>query len=455
MKPTKQLIRSSLKFNLRSIGVAVAMMGAFAQSAYAADSELKTAIAKNYQSQLKPLFEYFHQNPELSFMETNTAARLAKELRAAGFEVTEGVGKTGVVAILKNGAGPLVMLRADMDGLPLEEKSGLPYASKVQQKDPDGKMQHVMHACGHDVHITSLVGTAVQMAARKQQWSGTLMLIGQPAEERVGGAAAMMKDQIWKRFGQPKYALAFHVDSGSEAGKIVAEEGSPYSGVDTVEITVHGIGTHGAYPHLGKDPVVIGSQIVLALQTIVTREVAPREPAVITVGSFHSGTKSNIISDQAKLQLSVRSESKETRALLLSAIKRVALNTARAAGLPENLLPEVVEVDTPTPPTLNDIPLTQHLKKVWTEKLGKDAFATPKMRDGMGAEDFPFFVSEPYIPSVYFSIGGTPKEDFERESKGGPAVPGHHSPLFKITPEPAVRAGVEASVIALLDLLKK
>lgn len=431
------------------------MMGAFAQSAYAADNELKTAIAKNYQSQLKPLFEYFHQNPELSFMETNTAARLAKELRAAGFEVTEGVGKTGVVAILKNGPGPLVMLRADMDGLPLEEKSGLPYASKVQQKDPDGKLQHVMHACGHDVHITSLVGTAVQMAARKQQWSGTLMLIGQPAEERVGGAAAMMKDQIWKRFGQPKYALAFHVDSGSEAGKIVAEEGSPYSGVDTVEITVHGIGTHGAYPHLGKDPVVIGAQIVLALQTIVTREVAPREPAVITVGSFHSGTKSNIISDQAKLQLSVRSESKETRALLLSAIKRVALNTARAAGLPENLLPEVVEVDTPTPPTLNDIPLTQHLKKVWTEKLGKDAFATPKMRDGMGAEDFPFFVSEPYIPSVYFSIGGTPKEDFERESKGGTAVPGHHSPLFKITPEPAVRAGVEASVIALLDLLKK
>lgn len=455
MKPTYQCIRSSLKHNLRSVGIAVALMGAFGQLAYAADSELKTAIAKNYQSQLKPLFEYFHQNPELSFMETNTAARLAKELRAAGFEVTEGVGKTGVVAILKNGAGPLVMLRADMDGLPLEEKSGLPYASKVQQKDPDGKLQHVMHACGHDVHITSLVGTAVQMAARKQQWSGTLMLIGQPAEERVGGAAAMMKDHIWKRFGQPKYALAFHVDSGSEAGKIVAEEGSPYSGVDTVEITVHGVGTHGAYPHLGKDPVVIGAQIVLALQTIVTREVAPREPAVITVGSFHSGTKSNIISDQAKLQLSVRSESKETRALLLSAIKRVALNTARAAGLPENLLPEVVEVDTPTPPTLNDIPLTQHLKKVWTEKLGKDVFATPKMRDGMGAEDFPFFVSEPYIPSVYFSIGGTPKEDFERESKGGPAVPGHHSPLFKITPEPAVRAGVEASVIALLDLLKK
>lgn len=451
MKSTSQFIQQSL----RPLGLALAIAAAFSSSAFAADSELKLAIAKNYNAQLKPLFEYFHQNPELSFMETNTSARLAKELRAAGFDVTEGVGKTGVVAMLKNGPGPLVMLRADMDGLPLEEKSGLPYASKAQQKDPDGKLQNVMHACGHDVHITSLVGTAVQMAARKNQWSGTLMLVGQPAEERVGGAALMMKDQIWKRFGQPKYALAFHVDSGSEAGKITAEEGSPYSGVDTVEIIVHGVGTHGAYPHLGKDPVVIGAQIVMALQTIVTREVAPREPAVITVGSFHSGTKSNIISDEAKLQLSVRSESKETRALLLSAIKRVAVNTGRAAGLPENLLPEVFERDTPTPPTLNDIPLTQHLKKVWTEKLGKDAFAQPKMRDGMGAEDFPFFVSDPYIPSVYFSIGGTPKEDFERESKGGPAVPGHHSPIFKITPEPAVRAGVEASVIALMDLLKK
>lgn len=430
-------------------------LAAQAQTAELQKTDLQKAIAQNYQSQLRPLFEHFHQHPELSFMETNTSARLAKELRAIGFDVTEGVAKTGVVAILKNGPGPLVMLRADMDGLPLEEKSGLPYASRVQQKDQEGKMQYVMHACGHDVHITSLIGTAVQMMARRAQWSGTLMLIGQPAEERVGGALAMMKDQVWQRFGKPDYALAFHVAADSEAGKITAEEGSPYSGVDTVEITVHGVGTHGAYPHLGKDPVLIASQIVVALQSIVSREIAPREPRVITVGSFHAGTKSNIISDHAKLQLSVRSENKETRALLLSAIKRVAKHTALAAGLPENLLPEVVEVDTPTPPTLNDIPLTQRLKKVWAERIGKDAFATTKMRGGMGAEDFPFFTSEPYIPSVYFSIGGTPKADFEREAKGGPAVPGHHSPLFKITPEPAIRAGVEASVVALMDLLKK
>lgn len=430
-------------------------LAAQGQTAELQKTDLQNAIAQNYQNQLRPLFEHFHQHPELSFMETNTSARLAKELRAIGFEVTEGVAKTGVVAMLKNGPGPLVMLRADMDGLPLEEKSGLPYASRVQQKDGEGKTQFVMHACGHDVHITSLIGTAVQMMARRAQWSGTLMLIGQPAEERVGGALAMMKDQIWQRFGKPDYALAFHVAADSEAGKITAEEGSPYSGVDTVEITVHGVGTHGAYPHLGKDPVLIASQIVVALQSIVSREIAPREPRVITVGSFHAGTKSNIISDQAKLQLSVRSENKATRALLLSAIKRVAKHTALAAGLPENLLPEVVEVDTPTPPTLNDVPLTQRLKKVWAERIGKDAFATTKMRGGMGAEDFPFFTSEPYIPSVYFSIGGTPKADFEREAKGGAAVPGHHSPLFKITPEPAIRAGVEASVVALMDLLKK
>lgn len=435
----------------------LALLGSLTLSSlsFAAQSELTLAVSKDYDAHLKPLFEYFHQNPELSFMEFNTSARLAKELRAAGFEVTEGVGKTGVVAIMKNGPGPLVMMRADMDGLPLEEKSGLAYASKVTQKNPDGTISNVMHACGHDVHITSLVGTAVQMAARRNAWSGTLMLVGQPAEERVGGARSMMQDQIWKRFGQPKYALAFHVGSGEEAGKIQVVEGSPYSGVDTVEIIIHGVGAHGASPHLGKDPVVLGAQIVLALQTIITREIAPREPALITVGSFHSGTKSNIISDLAKLQLTVRSESPATRAKLLTAIKRVAINTARAAGFPEDKLPEVIEVDTPTPPTLNDIPLTQRLKKVWADKLGKDIFAKEEPREGMGAEDFPFFTSDPYIPSVYFAVGGTPKADFEAAKKGGPPVPSHHSPLFKITPEPAIKTGVEATVIALMDLLKK
>ena len=420
-----------------------------------AQSDLKASIDKDYKASLGALFDYFHRNPELSFVETNTAARLAKELRAAGFEVTEGVGKTGLVAILKNGPGPMVMLRADMDGLPVQEKSGLPNASTAMQKDLAGNLMPVMHACGHDVHITSMIGTARQMIARRKEWSGTLMLIGQPAEEIVGGAKAMMDDQLWKKFGQPDYAITFHVNAAVEAGKIDAVEGSPWSGVDTVDILIHGQGAHGASPHRGRDPIVIGSQIVLALQTIISRERAPRDPAVITVGSFHAGTKSNIIGDIAKLSLTVRNESFETREMLLKAIKRVAINTARAAGVPENQLPEITIVGEPAPPTLNNIPLTKRLKKVWTEKLGVGIFDPNYQRLDMGAEDFPQFTTKPYIPSVYFSVGGTPKEAFEAEKAGGPPVPSHHSPLFKISAEPAVKTGVETTVIALIDLLQK
>lgn len=420
-----------------------------------AQSDLKASIDKDYKASLGALFDYFHRNPELSFVETNTAARLAKELRAAGFEVTEGVGKTGLVAILKNGPGPMVMLRADMDGLPVQEKSGLPNASTAMQKDLAGNLMPVMHACGHDVHITSMIGTARQMIARRKEWSGTLMLIGQPAEEIVGGAKAMMDDQLWKKFGQPDYAITFHVNAAVEAGKIDAVEGSPWSGVDTVDILIHGQGAHGASPHRGRDPIVIGSQIVLALQTIISRERAPRDPAVITVGSFHAGTKSNIIGDNAKLSLTVRNESFETREMLLKAIKRVAINTARAAGVPENQLPEITIVGEPAPPTLNNIPLTKRLKKVWSEKLGMGIFDPNYQRLDMGAEDFPQFTTKPYIPSVYFSVGGTPKEAFEAEKAGGPPVPSHHSPLFKISAEPAVKTGVETTVIALIDLLQK
>jgi amidohydrolase len=423
-------------------------------SALAANS-LQEQIQQDYQQHLAALFTHFHQHPELSHMETQTAKRLAKELRSAGFQVTEGVGKTGIVALLKNGPGPLVMMRADMDGLPVEEKSGLEYASKAMQKDWDGNQVHVMHACGHDVHITSLVGTARRMAAMKDKWSGTLMLVGQPAEERVGGAKGMMQDNIWGRFGQPDYALAFHVSSEIEAGKIVAVEGSPYSGVDSVDIIIHGVGAHGASPHRGKDPIVLGAQIVLALQTIVSREIAPKEPALITVGAFHSGTKHNIISDRAQLQLTVRNDSWETREQLIAAIKRVAVNLGRAAGLPEDKLPEVIIADEPTPPTVNDIALTQRLKKAWAANMGQPVFDENYKRLGMGAEDFPFFTTKPYIPSTYFAVGGTPPEAFAAEKAGGPAVPSHHSPLFKISPQPAVTKGVEATVIALLDLMPK
>jgi len=415
--------------------------------------ELSDSVSADYDQHLGALYEYFHRNPELSSMETKTAARLAEELRETGFDVTEEVGGTGVVALLQNGPGPLVMMRADMDGLPVQEKSGLSYASEATQVDWDGNEVPVMHACGHDVHITSLVGTARIMAATRNTWSGTLMLVGQPAEERVGGAKGMMEDNIWERFGQPDYALAFHVSSGVPTGKLVAVAGSPGSGADTVDIIVHGIGAHGASPHRGVDPVVLGSQIVLALQTIVSRELAPREAGVVTVGSFHAGTKHNIISDTAHLQLTVRNDNLETREILLNAIKRIAENMGRVAGLPDDLLPEVIVSDESVPPTMNDIELTRRLRAEWGRALGKDVFFDTK-RKGMGAEDFPFFTTDPYIPSTYFSVGGTPQADIDIEAAGGVAVPSHHSPLFKVNGEESVELGVEATVIALRDLLQ-
>ncbi len=416
---------------------------------------IKHDIAKDYDSYLSGLYIYFHKNPELSLIENNTAARLAKELHQQGFDVTTGVGGTGIVAILKNGEGPMVMMRADMDGLPVLEKSGLSYASTATQKDPiTGNMVPVTHACGHDVHMTSLVGTARRMVAMKDKWSGTLMLIGQPAEERIMGAKAMMEDNLWQRFGKPDYALAFHVDAAGTAGIINVSEGAPFAGSDSVDIIVHGVGAHGAAPHSGKDPVLIGSQIVIALQTLVSRELSPRQPAVVTVGSFHSGTKHNIISDRAHLQLTVRNTNLETRKILLDGIKRIAENMGRVAGLPEDKLPEVILSKENTPPTVNNAELARRLKKLWRSKMGQETVVDIPPT-GMGAEDFPYFTTDPEIKSVYFIVGGTPKEDFEQAENGGPAVASHHSPLFKISPEPAVKRGVEATVHALLDLMPK
>ena len=416
-----------------------------------ADS-LAQEVESIYQSKLKDLFLYFHQNPELSTMEHQTSARLANELASLGFTVHRGVGGTGVVALMENGEGPLVMFRADMDGLPVEEKSGLSYASQAKQIDPNGNEVFVMHACGHDVHITSLVGTAELMAAKRDQWRGTLMLIGQPAEERVLGAAAMRADNLWERFGQPDYAMAFHVASVLPTGMVGASTDSPYSVADTVAIYIPWVGTHGASPHRGIDPIVLGSQIVMGLQTVVSRSLPPRRPGVITVGAFHSGTKHNIISDLAHLQLTVRSESAADRTLLLDGIRRVAENMGRVAGLPEDRLPTVIVSNESVPPTLNDKALTERIMAVWDDHFGTGTVFSGE-RLGMGAEDFPVFTVDPYIPSLYFAVGGTPAADFARERAGGEPVPSHHSPLFKIEPNASVTLGVEASVTALLALL--
>ncbi len=436
---------------MRKILLSLAL-GALCVSPLHAD-DLSTSVKADYERYLAPLFEHFHRNPELSEVETETAARMAQELRDAGFEVAENVGGTGLVALLENGEGPLVMMRADMDGLPVQEASGLEYASVKQQVSPiTGETVYTMHACGHDVHITALVGTARQMVQRQDEWSGTLMLVVQPAEEVGAGAKAMRNDDIWERFGQPDYALALHVSANNETGFINVSEGSPYAGADTVDIIIHGVGGHGASPHQTKDPIVLGAQIVLALQTLVSRELPPRDPGVVTVGSFHSGTKHNIISDRAHLQLTVRNTKPETRELLLAGIERIAKNLGRSAGLPEDKLPEVIVSEDVLPPTQNTPELVQRLREAWRTELGEDRVGYVPT-SGMGAEDFPYFTVDPEIDTVYWQVGGTPRAAFEAAAAGGPPVAGHHSPFFKVEPEASVRTGVESTVVALLELM--
>ncbi|MDG0978577.1 MAG: amidohydrolase [Halieaceae bacterium] len=439
---------------LSACTLALVLTMANTSSAAVGSDAISASVQADYEQHLGELFVQFHRNPELSTMEFKTAERLAGELKSVGFDVATGIGGTGIIALMENGTGPTIMVRADMDGLPVLEKSGLPYASTVTQTNGAGLEVPVMHACGHDMHMTSLVGTARYMAANKGSWSGTLMLIGQPAEELIGGAKMMMKDGLWGPYPKPDYALALHVSADIPAGKLVAATDAMYSGADTVDIAITGVAAHGASPHSGVDPVVLGSQIVLGLQTLVSRELPPREPGVVTVGSFHAGTKHNIISDSAHLELTVRSEDAKSRQLLLDGIVRIAENMGRVAGLPDDKLPKVIISDDSAPPTLNDRALTERLRSVWQSTLGDDIFEESK-RLSMGAEDFGFFTVDPYIPSTYFAVGGTPAEQIEAAKNGGAPVPSHHSGLFKIEPEMSVTLGVEATVIALLELFSE
>lgn len=438
-----------------SLFVAPALAGP-AAPAPGSGPDFAPAVAADYDGYLEKLFLDFHRNPELSFKETRTAAIMAKELRAVGgIEVTEKVGGTGVVGVMRNGAGPVVLLRADMDGLPLKEASGLPYAATVTQEDIDGVVKPVMHACGHDVHITAMIGTARQLAKMKSRWKGTVVFVVQPAEERIGGARKMMEDGLYTRFPKPDYALAFHVTSGFPVGKIGLEPGISSSSSDSVDITVHGIGTHGAAPHMGKDPIVMGSEIVMALQTLVSREIAPLKPGVVTVGAFHSGFKHNIISDKAELQLTVRSDDEETRGKLIEGIKRIAANVGRMNGMPEDQLPQVRVGFESTPVTMNDPALTARVRGAFTSALGKDVLHS-EPRESMGAEDFAYFIEQKLgVPGAYFVVGGTPQAEIDAARRGGKPLPAHHSPFFKVEAKPSVTLGTTAMTVAVLDLLKK
>ncbi|MBU7579600.1 MAG: amidohydrolase [Porphyrobacter sp.] len=433
---------------------AIALAAAAIQPAAAQDEATKKAIEAEYDSYLAPLFLDFHQNPELGFLENRTAAKMAAELKAAGLEVTTGVGGTGVVGILKNGKGPTILIRADMDGLPVEEKSGLPYASKAKQVGEDGKEYPTMHACGHDTHITAMIATARRLVATKAQWSGTLMFVVQPAEEGVRGAKAMMADGLYQRFGKPDYALAFHVAADLETGKVSASEGIQYSSSDSLDIVVPGIGTHGAAPHLGRDPVYIASQIVTALQSIDSREISPVKPVVVTVGSFHAGSKHNIISDEARLQVTVRANDEETREQVIAAVERIATGIGKAHGLPDNLPVKVLR-GSGTPTTINDPALARRLNGALGKALGAGAVVPFEQRN-MGAEDFTYFVGpDTGVPGYYFAVGGTTPERLAAAKAGGPAIAGHHSPLFQIAPRESVTLGARAMVAAVMDLAGK
>jgi amidohydrolase len=431
---------------VRIFSIALMMTAIFlVPNAYAAEY-LRESIAKDYDENLKEMYLHFHRNPELSNLETETAKRLATEIRAFGYEVTEGVGGTGIVAVMKNGPGPTIMIRADMDGLPVKEQSGLDYASSATQVDEAGIEQPVMHACGHDVHITALVGTARQMAERSDDWSGTLVLIGQPAEERISGARTMMEDGLYERFPKPDYALAFHVSADGPSGKVTIPQEVVASSSDSVDIIVHGVGAHGAAPHRGIDPVLVASQIVVSLQSVVSRTIAPLSAGVITVGAIHGGTKHNIIGNRVEMQLTVRSDDPVVRMQLLDGIDRVAKGVAISLGVPDDRLPEVIRspVET-TPPTINDTGTAARVLAAVEQQMGSD-FLYEEPREGMGAEDFAYFVEPGLgVKGVYFAVGGTPENELE-------SAPSHHSPFFKVEPEPSIKSGIEATVISALTL---
>ncbi len=416
---------------------------------------LREAIAKDMPS-LMEIYRDLHANPELSFQEFRTAEKLAAEARRLGFEVTEKVGQTGVVAVLKNGPGPVVMIRADMDGLPVEEQTGLLYASKKRGVSKSGTESGIMHACGHDTHMTAWVGTARQLVANRSKWSGTLVMILQPAEEIGAGAKAMLDDGLYTRFPKPDYVIGFHDAAQFPAGTIGYSSGWALANVDSVDIKVKGVGGHGAYPQTTKDPVVLAARIVSSLQTLVSREVDPQDAAVVTVGAIHGGAKHNIISDEVTMLLTVRSYSDETRKLLLDGIRRIAKGEAIAAGMPEEKMPQVFVNEAEfTPATYNTEPLTGRIVGSFTKRFGKDRVIETK--PVMGGEDFSQFyrADKANVQSLIFWVGGVPQADYDAAMKGGKSLPSLHSPFWAPEADKVIATASEAMAAAALDLMPK
>ena len=412
--------------------------------------------------QLISTYKMLHAAPELSHYEIKTSAFLGQQLRALGYEVSENVGKYdrpewkghGVVAVMKNGAGPTVLVRSDMDALPVEEKTSLPYASTVKTKNDAGQEVSVMHACGHDIHMTTLLGTAKMLAALKDQWHGTLVLIGQPAEETIDGAKAMLADGLYSKIPKPDYVIALHDSADVEAGKVTYTPGYAMANSTSVEITIRGLGGHGSKPEATKDPIVVAAQTILALQTIVSRENSPLDPAVVTVGSIHGGAKSNIIPDEVKMLLTVRSYKEEVRQHILASIERITKNIAAAAGIPEDRAPIVRVSDTEVTPALyNDPQLTERVARALEKTLGVDNVV--KAPPIMASEDFGRYSLDHQIASVMFWLGAVEPAKVEAAKQSGKPLPSLHSSLFAPLPAPTLRTGVKAMTAAVLELMKK
>jgi len=421
----------------------VVSLAQVAQPSSQASKEIDTAIPA-----ARELYLDLHQNPELSSHEVRTAAKLAERLRSLGYEVTEHVGGTGIVALMKNGDGPTVMLRTELDALPVEEKTGLPYASKVHAKDAAGNDVPVMHACGHDLHMAALAGTAAIMAQNKSSWHGTLMLIGQPAEETISGARAMLADGLLQRFPKPDVGVALHVSNLQPAGQVGITPGIYNTNGDSLRITIYGKGGHGATPHLTVDPIVIAARTILALQTITSREVKPGEMAIVTVGYVHAGTKNNIIPDQAELGLTVRTYKAEIRKQVMAAIARISKAEAEAAGAPREPLIEHYEG---TDAVYNDPALAARLRVPLEAALGKEnVIATDPITP---SEDYANFIAQG-IPSLYLSLGGADPEKFAKAKATGTPLPSNHSPLFAPDVDPALRTAITAEVSVLRNLLQ-
>ncbi len=430
-------------------GAAIAASGFFAAFA---QTDLRAALEADYDAHLEALYEHLHANPELSFLETETAARMAGELRNAGFSVTEGVGRTGVVAVMENGEGPTVLLRADMDALPMREDTPLEFASTVEAEDRMGSVFPVMHACAHDTHMAALVGSARWLGANQDAWSGTLVLIAQPAEEVGLGAYAMLADGLYERFPTPDAVASFHTWGYMPAGEVRYVPGFAMANVDTVDLYVKGVGSHGASPHLGKDPVVIGAQIVNALQTLVSRELSPFETGVVTVGAFNAGTKHNIISDEAHLQITVRSYTDEARRKLLSGIERIARGQAMAAGLPEALMPVMETEEIYTPAVYNDPAFSDQAGGVLAARFGERVDTADPVT---GGEDFSRYGrTEEDVPIFMFWVGGAPESVWEEYAARGETPPANHSPFFWPDAEASILTGAEGLTAIALDVFE-